>query len=224
MRTHIPLDLAEYQFRVPSRISPLILHAPSVPAAKGTDIVIDVIRELREEGLKFEFRLIEKMPNRELRQLLTESDIVVDQLYSATVAGLSAEAMATGNAVLTRYMSDYCKVPPGCPAINTNKYTLKDNLREIILNVKRRKELAERGRPYVESANDHIKICQDLLTWLENKDRLDYDFYPTSFRQYQIPEQILKEEREQGRSKRFEFFKTLLGTGTTKKRSGRKFS
>lgn len=215
MRANLPLDLSKYKFKVPGRAKPLILHAPSVPQAKGTDIIMRIVDELRQEGLDFVFKMIEKMPNRELRDLLTESDIVVDQIYSATVAGLSAEAMATGNAVLTRYMPDYCKVPPGCPAINTNKFTLKHDLREVILNGNRRKVLAQRGRPYVESSNDHIKICEDLLAWLSNKDNLVYDFQPTFFNSLRIPAEILEEEKRETIRRRRAFFKTLLRTGAT---------
>lgn len=78
MRTHVPLDLSEYRFNVPGRTEPLIVHAPSVPEAKGTDVILRVIQELRAEGIRFEFRRIENMPNSELRRLLAESDIVVD--------------------------------------------------------------------------------------------------------------------------------------------------
>ncbi|RJP56134.1 MAG: glycosyltransferase family 1 protein [Anaerolineaceae bacterium] len=216
MRCNIPLDMSQYQFYIPGRIKPLILHAPSVPTAKGTDIVLGVINELRDEKLEFEFRLVEKMPNNQLRDLLTDSDIVIDQIYSATIAGLSAEAMATGNAVLARYMSDYCKVPSGCPVINVNKFTLKDSLRQIILNVEQRKKLAELGRPYVESVNDHIKICGDLLRWLEEKDNIHYDFHPAFNTTYQIPESVLQNEKKETIKRRLNFYKTLLSANQLK--------
>ena len=218
MRCQIPLDLSEYKFNVPGRTKPLILHAPSVPEAKGTDVVLKVIEELKEEGLQFEFRLIEKMPNRELRKLLTESDIVVDQLYSATIAGFAAEAMASGNAVLARYTEEYAKVPPGCPAINVSKFTLKDKLREIILDVDMRKALSERGRYYIEKVNDNITICKDILNWVEQKESLSYDFYPTFHETLHSPSSLLMEERKETAQKRSEFFRGLLSTGTTKRR------
>ena len=219
MRCNVPLDLSQYKFNVPGRAKPLILHAPSVPEAKGTDIVLKVIYELREEGLEFDFRCIENMPNAELRDLLRDSDIVVDELYSATVGGLSAEAMATGNAVLVRYMAEYCKVPAGCPARNVNKFTLKDNLRQMIVDIDLRKELAALGRPYVESANDHIKICNDLLDWLKRgQEGLVYDFQPAFYKNLQIPERILLDEKRESGKKRSDFFKTLLSTGATKKK------
>jgi len=143
----------------------------------------------------------------------------VDELYSATVGGLSAEAMATGNAVLTRYMEEYSKVPAGCPAINTNVFTLKDNLRRMIQNVDERKAIAARGRPYAESVNDHVKVCGDILSWLGQADSLEYDFHPAFIQTYSVPNEILAAEKKEAKHKRAEFFKTLLATGVTKRAS-----
>ncbi|MBL8089776.1 MAG: hypothetical protein KF758_14425 [Anaerolineales bacterium] len=213
MRCNLPIDLAQFEFKIHGRERPLILHAPSVPEAKGTDVVMKVIDELKEEGLQFDFRLIQNMPNTELLALLAESDIVVDELYAATVGGLSAEAMASGNAVLVRYMEEYCKVPKGCPAINTNKFTLKENLLEMILNIEKRKQITSLGRPYVELANDHVKICKTLLAWLENKNKLEYDFYPEFYKTFSIPTEILKNEKREANKKRNDFYKMLFFGG-----------
>jgi len=218
MRSNVPLDLSEYRFNVPGRIKPLILHAPSVPEAKGTDIIIKVINELKLEGLEFEFQLIEQMPNKELRQLLTNSDIVIDQLYSATLGTLSAEAMATGNVVFVRYMPEFSRIPADCPAINVNVFTLKNKLRRIIMDVDQRKSLANRGRTYTEIYNDHIKICQNFLTWLSQKDYQNNGFQPTFYKYFDLPKDILEDEKRENRKKRYDFFKMLLSTGSTKKR------
>lgn len=43
MRGSVPLDLSQYKFNVPGRIKPLILHAPSVPEAKGVAKVDSII-------------------------------------------------------------------------------------------------------------------------------------------------------------------------------------
>ena len=216
MRACVPLNLSTLTFNVPARSEPLILHAPSVPEAKGTDIVLRVIEELSAEGLRFQFRLIENMPNEDLRNLLAEADIVVDEFYSVTVGGLSSEAMATGNAVLTRYLADFSKVPPGCPAINTSIHTLKDNLRQIILDLELRTQLAYAGRPYVEANNDNVKVCTDLLNWVEQKNTLTYDFYPSFYKKLKIPEQILTEEKLNTRKRRRELYKSLFSNGTMK--------
>jgi hypothetical protein len=219
MRCNIPLDLSQYRFHVPGRERPLILHAPSVPEAKGTEIILQTIDELKAEGLSFDFEKIENMPNNELRELLSRSDIVVDELFSATVAALSAEAMATGNVVLVRYMADYCKVPAGCPAVNVNKFTLKEKLREIIVDVEKRKRLAAQGREYVEKVNDNVKVCRELLDWLTRKDALEYDFHPTFHQKFLVPAEILDEEKKAHGSKRTDFIKMLLKQGSVVKRN-----
>ena len=218
MRANVPLDLSKYEFHVPGRVRPLILHAPSVPEAKGTDIVLRIIDELRAEGLEFDFRLIEAMPNAELRGLLRESDILVDELFSSTIGSLSSEGMATGNVVLVRYMPEYCKVPLPCPAVNVNSNTLKENLRQVILDLNRRRELAAQGRPYVEACNDHVVICRDLLHWLENRDALSYDFHPSFIRQLRLPADLLQREQAESGRRRTDLFRQLLATGTIKTR------
>jgi glycosyltransferase involved in cell wall biosynthesis len=197
MRAHIPLDLSQYRFTVSKRETPLVLHAPSVRGIKGTHAVLKAVEQLKEEGLQFQFRLIEKMSNIELRELLSEADIVVDQLYSCTVATLSAEAMATGNAAITRYMPNYAKVPSGCPAINVNKDTLLDQLRLVIRDRDLRRKLAYAGRAYVESNNDHIKITKQILEWLKPGGIKAYDFVPEFYHKLKVPTKLLEDERGQ---------------------------
>src|SRR5690349_518848 len=65
MRLNIPLDLSTIGSSVPDREVPLVLHAPSVRAIKGTDHVLAAVERLRHEGVAFEFRLLERLPNRE---------------------------------------------------------------------------------------------------------------------------------------------------------------
>jgi len=187
MRAIAPLDLSQYQFEIPNRIVPLIIHAPSKRGVKGTDYVLKAIDELKQEGVPFIFRLIEDMPNPEVRKVLTEADILIDELFSETIGVLSTEAMASGTVTLVRYMPDYAKVPSGCPAVNVTKDTLTDQLRNIIVDRSLRQQLAEMGRPYVELNNDHIQIARNILDWLEPGGIPKYDFSPSFYQTYVPP-------------------------------------
>jgi glycosyltransferase involved in cell wall biosynthesis len=184
MRANIPLNISLYQYGVPGRRKPLIIHAPSNPLIKGTDFIKKTLDELREEGIEFDFHLVENMPNPELRKLLTSADIVVDELYGDTVGVLSTEGMATGNAVLTHYPADFAGVPDDCPAVNITERNLKDLLRRAILDMNWRRDLAEGGRKFVESHYDSIKVAGQILSWLEQVDDLSYDFYPDFHLEY----------------------------------------
>ncbi|MCJ7624339.1 MAG: glycosyltransferase, partial [Anaerolineaceae bacterium] len=181
---------------IPDRIEPLVLHAPSNRGIKGTDTILQAVEQLKLEGMSFDFRLIENIPNAELRNLLTESDILIDDIFSVTIGVLALEAMATGNAVLVRYLPNYSRVPPGCPAVNVSKDSLVDKLREVIIDRSLRSSLAQAGRPFVENHHDHVQIVQQIIGWLEPGGIQEYDFTPTFFEEhFQISSDLIKQER-----------------------------
>lgn len=215
MRTHVPLDMDLFRCEIPDREIPLVLHAPSVPSAKGTDHVLAAVEQLHKEGLHFDFQRIENMPNTELRELLTRADILVDELYALTVGSLSAEAMASGCAVLTRYDAVWSQVPANCPVVNTNKVSLKDNLRELISNRARRCELAEQGRPYALATNDHYKVTREMIQWLNAGDVLQHDFTPTFYQEFQMPPELLEQEHAETWARRRQFLSLIVRTGGT---------
>lgn len=199
MRANIPLDLSQFRAEIPDRAAPLVIHAPSRRDTKGTPYVLAAVEQLKAEGVPFEFRLIENMPNAQVRQLLTEADIVVDELYSETIGMLSTEAMASGCAVLTRYFGAYAGVAPGCPAVHVNIHTLADELRRVIVDRELRRRLAEAGWPYVEAHHDHVKVAQQILNWLQPGGIQRYDFTPTFYRGFHLPPEVLAEERRKQR-------------------------
>lgn len=178
MRANIPLDLQRYQYTVPARKEPVIVHAPSNPLTKGSDYFQECVEELWREGLKFEFRFIKNLPNSEVLQALASADIVLDELYGDTVGMFSSEGMATGNLVLTHYPAELAGVPADCPVVNITRATLKDRLRRAILDLDWRCELARRGRKFVEQHHDHVSVARQLLGWLEPGGIVKYDFVP----------------------------------------------
>lgn len=198
-RTTVGLFLSEYGFEVPGRERPLIVHAPSSRGLKGTKFIIEALEKLKREGLHFEFRLIENMANEDLIKLLISSDIVIDELYSDTIGVLSAEAMATGNAVLTGYISELAGVPLPCPVVNTNQLNVYENVKKLILDLDYRKNLAHLGRPYVETHNDITKTALREVTWLEmDEDIRKYDFIPHFDSNIILPDFVLTEEKSKG--------------------------
>jgi len=211
MRVNVPLDLSQYHFNVPGREVPLVVHAPSNRGVKGTEFVLETIRKLKGEGLLFEFQLLEKTPNAVVRKLLADADIVVDQLFSQTVAGFALESLATGNVVLARYSPDYARVPPDCPVVNVTVETLPGALRRFILDGDLRRQSAYAGRGYVEKYHSHVKVAQQILDWLEPGGILEYDFVPTFFqRDFMMPPDLLKQERRRLRRQRTKRLTDLL--------------
>jgi glycosyltransferase involved in cell wall biosynthesis len=178
-RATVGLNLTGYSIVVPNRRVPIIVHAPSSRGIKGTSEILAALDCLKNEGYEFKFRLIENMSNDELIQLLVESDIVVDELNSDTIGMLSAEAMATGNAVLTSYIADWAQIPLPCPVLNTNVTNVYENIKMLINDIDLRARLAEEGRRYVEKNNNILDIVQRELAFLETPlSKRQYDFIP----------------------------------------------
>ena len=184
MRLNIPIDLSEIQCNIPDRERPLVIHAPSMRSIKGTDRVLAAVEQLRAQGVAFDFRLVERTSNTKLREQLQESDIVVDQLYSETVATLALEGLAAGNVVLARYLPERVLIAKDCPVVNVNAETLSSRLREVIENRELRLQLARAGRPYVEIYHSHISVSKQILEWLDPTRRGAFHFHPTFFRDH----------------------------------------
>ncbi len=185
MRFNIPVDLCDFQFNIPDRKIPVVIHAPSNAAIKGTEYVLRAVDQLKREGVSFEFRLIDKMPHAQLLQIISDADIVVDELFGDTVGVLSTEAMVSGNVVLAHYPEEFAGVPSGCPVVNINIYTLADRLREVITNQNLRRRLATEGYDYVRRNNDHIKVAEQMMNWVNMLEVENFDYYPDFYKQFQ---------------------------------------
>jgi hypothetical protein len=197
-RLIVGLNLKLYKSSINKRKCPLIIHAPSVRGIKGTEFVLETIEKLKNEGIAFEFKLIENMRNEDLLVLLADADIVIDQLNSDTFGVLSTEAMATGNAVVTSYMPDLVKMPMPCPVLNTNKLNVYENVKRLILDIDFRVKLSLQGLEYSNKYHDIKQIIQRDLKILNTpeKERV-YDYIPLLNPNFEIPTEILEEERKQ---------------------------
>jgi glycosyltransferase involved in cell wall biosynthesis len=165
----IPLELEKYKFHWSDRDIPVIVHAPSAPALKGTDVILATLERLKEEGLQFELKFIQNMKNRELVQLLSGSDILVDELILNGPGALSMEAMASGCAVATHYLKDSpeCFRPPVCAIDAGNIYEV---VKKLITDKAFRKNLAYEGRTYVEKNNEVSAVVAEIFDKLGKGD------------------------------------------------------
>jgi glycosyltransferase involved in cell wall biosynthesis len=144
----------------------LIVHAPSHRGKKGTEYVIKVIESLIKEGYKVDFKLLEKLPNYEVREWVNISDIVVDQLIRGWHGAFAVESMALAKPTLCYINEEWKKdveYAKNLPLVNTTPDTIYDNLKLLIENPDLRRELGEKGREYVEEVHDSKKIAKQLL-------------------------------------------------------------
>jgi hypothetical protein len=135
-----------------SRERPLrVLHAPNHRAIKGTALVESVVAALRAEGIPIELVLVQKMPNDELRKLVQEIDVVVEQLVIGWYGIFALEAMATEKPVLTYISPELERLyilqgllrPGELPVERVDHLNLEARLRAFVTG---EIDLRERGR------------------------------------------------------------------------------
>lgn len=129
---------------------PKVCHAPTRRGAKGTDEVLAAVKKLQDEGLEFEFTLLEGLAHDKLIKVLADADIVIDQLLIGWYGVLSVEAMALGKAVVAYIRDDLVNEVPKDVLVNANPLTIEDRLRELIADHDRRVGLGKAARAYVE--------------------------------------------------------------------------
>src|SRR5439155_12253989 len=84
---------------------PVVLHAPSDAAIKGTREIVAVMDELAGRGV-LEPRMLTGVPHEHALAEIASADVVVDQLNSETTGVFALEAMALGKPVLAQYRRD----------------------------------------------------------------------------------------------------------------------
>ncbi len=148
---------------------PLVIHAPSHRAAKGTAYVLDAVEQLRAEGLSFDFRLVEGLTQTDARKLYEQADLVIDQLLAGWYGGFAVETMALEKPVICYLRrSDFVFLPgtmaDELPLIDADPHSITPVLREWLQRPSvHRRERGRRGRLFVEKWHDPQKIARSLL-------------------------------------------------------------
>lgn len=135
----------------------VIFHAPNHRELKGTRFLIAACEELQAEGEPIELRLVERVPNTEIRRQIGEADIVADQFIIGWYALFAIEAMAMAKPVLCFLRPDLLELytlysfAGECPLVNTPVLEIKERLRELVHDAQLRRDLGLAGRRYVEA-------------------------------------------------------------------------
>lgn len=144
---------------------PVVAHAPSDRARKGTEHVLAASRVLRERGVEHELELVEGVDRTEARRRLARADVLVDQLLVGWYGGVAVEAMALCRPVVAYLREDDLSTLPGgmaaeLPVVRATATDLVDVLAELL--TRRREELPElglRSRAFVERWHDPLAIA-----------------------------------------------------------------
>jgi len=151
-----------------------IAHMPNHRGFKGTEKIVEIVEQLKNEGFNIKFNLIERLPNKEVRKLMTDKiHILIDQIYFIGYALNSIEAMASSCVVMANlsdesYTSIYSETYlDECPVININKFNLKQELINVILDSNKINELSRSSRQYVENFHSYEYFSATFKAMIE---------------------------------------------------------
>jgi len=159
------VDTKLYQpsFPSPEKTCPVIVHAPSIKATKGTQFVVKAIDKLKKMGLSFEYIEIFGVSHNEAMKIYSQADIVVDQLMMGSHGAFACEAMALGKPVICYILDELLGTySDGFPIVNANPKTISTVLEELIVSPDKRHEIGKKSRVYAENYHDIRVVARKL--------------------------------------------------------------
>ena len=143
-----------------------VLHAPTNVLFKGTALVRAAIKQLTEQGYKFQYVELVNKTNAEILAELQTTHIVLNQFYAMIPGILGIEGMANHCAVLQSADPD---LEPGLPQsgksawLVTRYWEIYDHLKYLLDNPEKIKYFADNGYSFVkrkyslESAGQYVQ-------------------------------------------------------------------
>lgn len=147
---------------------PVVLHAPTNPRLKGSDVVDPVLARLHDEG-RILYRRLTGVPHAQMPQLVAGADVVVDQIALGNVATLSAETMAAGRLVVG-HVTDAVRTRARelsaggneLPVVEADPTTFEGVLREIVSRPEAYRDVAAAGPAWAREHHDGRRAAQVL--------------------------------------------------------------
>ena len=169
-QTRQRLLLEEYSPRFPDsrQQKPVLAHAPSDKAKKGTEAVLAAIASLKKKH-SLEFKLIHQLPRQQALATVAEADLFLDQ-FTMGAEGLAAlEAMALGKPVVCFIKEPLQpRYPANTPIVVADQNTLPDVLAPLLEDATHRNKIGVLSRKYVEEYHDARKIAAELVEIYED--------------------------------------------------------
>lgn len=161
-----------------------ILHAPSRPNVKGTKIIRQIVDNLKKEGHKIELIEAINVPNEVVLKLISECDIIFDEIYSdVPLGGLGAEAAIQSKPVLVggyyaRCVREHTPSEMIPPSIFVEPDQLVDSLRNLIINKKLRESIGIELHKFVRDKWNPKVVSKRYLQLLQNSFSNEWFYNP----------------------------------------------
>jgi glycosyltransferase involved in cell wall biosynthesis len=138
-----------------------IVHSSNHRHYKGTRFIEQAVAELQDEGLSVELVVVEGVSNEEAKRMYERADLIAGDLLIGGYSYFGVEAMALGKPVIAYLRPSAEPQHPEwaeCPVVRATPETVKDEMRQLVLDPERRRRLGELGPPYVREYHSYEAV------------------------------------------------------------------
>ncbi len=151
---------------------PLVVHAPSQAAIKGSDVVDRVVGQLVEEG-RVRYERLTGVTHDQVREAYRRADIMIDSLRIGGYGAAACEAMAAGRVVVSNAAASYrehLRATEGVelPIVQADPDSLDTVLRSVLDDPEAAAQIAATGPAYVRALHDGRVSAQRILAALDS--------------------------------------------------------
>ena len=161
-----------------------LLHAPSKPIQKGSDIIRGLIKDLQKAGHPIEYVEIKNASNQQVLDELSGCDLIIDQVFSDTpMAGFATEAASyskpavVGGYAKAEFSAIYSagKIPP---SLYVEPEGLEKAVIKIIEDDNYRIKLGKKNKDFITENWAPQKVARKYLQLIENNIPADWWYDP----------------------------------------------
>jgi hypothetical protein len=152
-----------------------VLHRPSrsEPPIKGTAFIMPVLEKLDAEGVIELVQAPELVAPEAMPSLMSNTDILVDQIQTGTYGVACVEAMWAGRAVVGWMAPDVRALcPTEVPVIDAAPQDFEAVMRELVRDRDGLHAIAEAGRAYAHEFHDGRASAEVLRAFVESPVRI----------------------------------------------------
>lgn len=165
----LAINIKEYKCtKHPQNDIPVVIHAPTHRAFKGTDYIIKAVEKLKYEGYILNFQMIENVTHKELKEWYVKCDLFIDQIMIGWYGTAAIEAMALGRPVICSIRKSYFEhitFGDEIPIIHADPDNIYNSIKYALDNKHILPGLGIKSRHFVEKHHDVVKLTKDLISF-----------------------------------------------------------
>ena len=157
----------------PRSSRPVVAHAPSNAAAKGSTLIRTAVAEARRAGIDFDYEEIVDRPHAEVLQLYARTDIVLDEVWSdSPLSVTAAEASAAGTVTIVGgvdwpFVETSMARLPAIPTVRVGPDDIGSTLIDLLRDGGRRRELGAAAQRYASAWLTPTSVARRVVRLVE---------------------------------------------------------